>query len=527
MAKSSTSSKKPNSKKPVSKKPMKKFSIDLAQDKKTKADTAIVFVADDKKLSASASLLDQVLGGLITHQLKSHQGFKAKAGHSLTIALPAKAPYLRVILIGLGAIEKISRTDLEMIGGSMVQNAKNQASHQAIVLNFEDMEWPESIKNPLQILALGARLASYEFGHYKTKKLDTDAGSLTLSFLCQKTKASIAQLKDAEDLAQSIFLTRDVVNEPPNKLYPESFAERIKKTLTPLGVKVQIFDDKQLKKMKAHLILAVGQASENLPRLVVMSWAGQAKKAGKKQKPIALVGKGITFDTGGLNLKPFAGMLDMKCDMAGAGAVFGAMHMIAKRKCKNPVVAVVALAENSVSDEATRPSDIIESLSGKTVEILNTDAEGRLVLADALTYVQKEFDPAVIVDVATLTGAIQVALGLEMAGVFANQDKVWTALDQSSSATGDRVWRMPLGEHYRREMDSPFADIKNISSSGFAGSSIGAVFLEEFIDAKRPWAHIDIAGVATSKSSKSTQPVPFATGWGVRLLNDFVDQFEA
>lgn len=314
------------------------------------------------------------------------------------------------------------------------------------------------------------------------------------------------------------------MNAPPNKLYPESFAKIIKSTLTPLGVKVQILDDEALIKMGMGCLIAVGQASEHLPRLVMMSWAGVKGTKKKSDKPIAFVGKGITFDSGGLNVKPYEGMMDMKMDMGGAATVTGLMAMLAKRKCKTPVIGIVALAENSISDEATRPSDIVTSYSGKTVEILNTDAEGRLVLADALTYVQEKYDPKLIVDLATLTGAIMVALGLNHAGAFVNDDTLWTQLQNASKNTGEKLWRMPLDDSFRREMDSTFADIKNIGNGRYGGSCTAAAFLGEFIDKDRVWAHIDIAGVAMSKTTP-TCPVPFSSGFGVKLLNAFVEEF--
>ena len=327
--------------------------------------------------------------------------------------------------------------------------------------------------------------------------------------------------EEQELIAKSVFMARDLVNEPPNKLYPETFAAYIKKHIAPLGVKVEIFDKAKIEKMGMGLLYAVGQASDHEPRFVVMSWPGTAKKP-KKQKPIALVGKGMTYDSGGLSLKPADAMVTMKMDMAGAAAVTGAMHMLASRKCAAAVVGIVPIAENAISDEAYRPDDIITSYSGKTVEVLNTDAEGRLILADALTYVQQKFDPEIVIDLATLTGAILVALGMDYCGVFANDDDLWAKIDKSAKATGEKVWRMPMDENFRREMDSQFADIKNVGSGRFGGSSLGAAFLSEFIDKDRKWAHLDIAGVATIKSARPTNPKPFASGYGVRLLNDLI-----
>lgn len=488
-----------------------------------KVDTSVVFVYEDKKLSKIAAAADKTFGGLIAHHLETHTKFKAEAGQTLTLALPAKSDTLRVIIVGLGKKEKLTSDGLETIGGKMLGALVAQGAVKVGILNADDLD-----AAAVSSIILGLQLGSYRFDEFKTVKKDKDAPQLkTITIVTSEDKQLAKDSKIVDALAQSISLTRDLVNTPPNVLYPESFASKIKSTLTPLGITVQVFDDKQLTKMKMGCLLAVGQASEHLPRLVVMSWPGTSTAKGTKKKtdkPLAFVGKGITFDSGGLNVKPFEGMLDMKMDMGGAATVVGLMSMLAKRKCKVPVVAVVALAENSISDEATRPSDIVTSYSGKTVEILNTDAEGRLVLADALTYVQEKYDPKIIIDLATLTGAIMVALGLNHCGAFVNDSDLWTQLETASGQTGEKLWRMPLDDSFRREMDSPFADIKNIGNGRMGGSCTAAAFLGEFIDKDRKWAHLDIAGVAMSKSTP-TCPVPFASGFGVKLLNQFVEKF--
>ena len=498
--------------------------IDFVKSPAKISDTAVIGLFSDRKLTDTAKTVDTMLGGIIKHQLKETTPFKASAGSTMNIALPPKAPYTRVILLGLGDAEKLTPALAETAGGRLFATLKSLGAENAVVLNLEELDTEVSLELSV---ALGARLGTYEFEHYKTigkdkKKKEPDASLKTLSFISTDAKILAGYFDEEEDLASSIFLTRNLVNEPPNKLYPESFAQVIQKTLTPLGVKVEVFNKDKLAKMGMGCMIAVGQASENPPALVVMSWPGKKGKGKTKEQPIALVGKGITFDTGGLCLKPYEGMVDMKMDMAGAAAVVGAMHAVAKRKCPTPVVAVVALAENSVSDEAVRPSDIITSYSGKTVEVLNTDAEGRLVLADALTYVQQKHDPRLIVDLATLTGAILVALGTEYAGAFVNDDHLWDALSQASTDPGEKIWRMPRDEAFRREMDSPFADIKNVGAGRYGGSSTAAAFLSEFIDEGRPWCHLDIAGTASQKGTKPTSPKTFATGYGVRLLNEFI-----
>ncbi|HAJ90268.1 MAG TPA: leucyl aminopeptidase [Rhodospirillaceae bacterium] len=494
-----------------------------------KADTSVIFVYDDKKLSKIAAAADKLFGGLIAHHLDNHTKFAADAGQTLSLALPPKSDTLRVIIVGLGKRDKLTSDLLETIGGKMLGALSAQGAVKAAILNADDVD-----AAALSSILLGVQLASYRFDDFKTVKKEKETAQLkTITIVTSQDKQQAKDSKMVDALAQSISLTRDLVNTPPNVLYPESFAAKIKSVLTPLGVSVQILDEKQLAKLKMGCLIAVGQASEHAPRLVVMSWPGAEKSAAAKgtkaaskkaEKPLAFVGKGITFDSGGLNVKPFEGMLDMKMDMGGAATVVGLMSMIAKRKCKVPVVAVVALAENSISDEATRPSDIVTSYSGKTVEILNTDAEGRLVLADALTYVQEKYDPKLIVDLATLTGAIMVALGLNHCGAFVNDNDLWAQLESASGSTGEKLWRMPLDDGFRRELDSPFADIKNIGNGRMGGSCTAAAFLGEFIDKDRKWAHLDIAGVAMSKSTP-TCPVPFASGFGVKLLNRFVEKF--
>ena len=494
--------------------------IEFVKSIKGKADTAIIGVFSDKKLTDSAALTDSVLGGILAHQLTSHKTFKGTDGQTLTIALPPRSSYLRVLIVGLGDRDKLDVTKTETLGGRLLSALNAQGSERAVFLNAEELDAPNF--NLLHHLLLGFRLGSYEFENYKLKPEKPETKLKALSILSDSGKAHEKEFAEFEALAQSVFITRDLVNEPPNVLYPEVFANFIKKTLVPLGVKVEIFDKAKIEKLGMGLLYAVGQASINEPRFVVMTWPGTSKK--KNKKPVALVGKGMTYDSGGLSLKPGASMATMKMDMAGAGAVVGAMHMLAKRKSSAYVVGITPIAENSVSDNAYRPDDIIKSYSGKTVEVLNTDAEGRLILADALTYVQEKFDPEIIIDLATLTGAILVALGTEYCGVFSNSDDLWSKIDASSKATGEKVWRMPVDEQFRRELDSPFADIKNIGNSGYGGSSLAASFLNEFIDKGRTWAHLDIAGVASIKSPRPTNPKPFATGYGVRLLNEFIKE---
>lgn len=468
----------------------------------------------------------------VEHHLTQNPKFKGEHGQFLTLTMPIGSRFSRVVLLGTSTDKTVS--ELENLGGTLFSHLQKLNAQSVVIMNDSVEFHPSSFSSisPVISVLYGLLLGCYSFDGYKTVEKSKKTLSVqSLTILSAAAKMLEQPFSDMKNLAQSVFLVRDLVNSPPNKLYPASFADIIRNTLEPLGVKVKIFTKPDLEKMKMGCLLAVGQASEFEPRLVVMSWPGgqsKGKKAsvgqskGKSEKPLALVGKGITFDSGGLNVKPFEGMMDMKMDMAGAACVVGTMRALALRGCSVPVVGVVALAENSISDEATRPSDIVTSYSGKTVEILNTDAEGRLVLADALTYVQNTYDPKIVIDLATLTGAIMVALGLNYCGAFVNQDDLWSKIESAGAASGEKVWRMPLDPSFRKEMDSQFADIKNIGSNGrMGGSCTGAAFLGEFIDAGRAWAHLDIAGVAMSKTTP-TCPVPFGSGYGVKLLNELI-----
>jgi leucyl aminopeptidase len=339
-----------------------------------------------------------------------------------------------------------------------------------------------------------------------------------LTFATDHPNAARTSFGRARAVAEAVFFTRDLVSEPPNILYPESFAERVKERLGALGVTVELMGEAKLAKLGMGALLGVGQGSERETHVVVMSYSGAPKA--KNKRPVAFVGKGVTFDTGGISLKPGPGMEDMKWDMAGAGTVAGLIAALAGRKAKVNAVGVIALVENMPDGKAQRPGDIVRSMSGQTIEVLNTDAEGRLALADALWYTITRFEPQAVVDLATLTGAVIIALGSEFAGMFANDDALAEQLTAAGLETGEKLWRLPLAESYDKLIDSDAADMKNISSDRGAGSAIGATFLKRFVkDAK--WAHLDIAGVAWSKKDKPTVPKG-ATAFGVRLLDRFV-----
>ncbi|MBI4031674.1 MAG: leucyl aminopeptidase [Proteobacteria bacterium] len=495
-----------------------------------RSDAVIVPVYRENKLPPAAQKLDKSCGGLISHHLKKQSKFKGDRGQILTIAAPRSVPCAHIILAGLGEALKLDLPACEAAGGKAFL-ALAAAGAQTATFLTDDMAEAKKVKAAAAAahMAFGAKLRSYRFDRYKTAKSKDGSKPLSKIIVCPGSIATDKAYKKLDKVAGGIFLARDLVNEPPNMLYPDSFAKRIQRELTPLGVEVEIFDEKKMKKLGFGAHLAVGQGSAFKPRVVVMRWHGGVGKKGKAMKsPLAFVGKGLTFDTGGVNLKPTGGVEDMKYDMGGAASVVGLMKVLAARKCKTPVVGIVGLAENALDGSSYRPSDILRSLSGKTIEVLNTDAEGRLVLADALTYVQRNYKPRFVIDLATLTGAIVVALGAEYCGLFSNSDKLWEQMDRAGAASGEPLWRMPLNESFSRELDSHIADVKSIGNLGRnAGSSIAACFLERFIEDKTPWAHMDIAGVAFAKSEKPFCPKGSGTGFGIRLLDRLIaDHYE-
>lgn len=484
------------------------------------ADTLVAFIYADNRLSHAAQDLEEEGNGTLTKALSGLGSFKGKQGQTLIVSAPASVPYSRILLVGAGDPQALEPHEAEVLGGKIVAALANTGARKVTV--HSDLSPALSAH-----VAFGMKLRAYRFDKYKSKKDGDDqpARIEAVEFLLDLPSEAEKAALPLQAAADGVLMARDLVNEPPNELYPESFAERIRDELRPLGVDVDILDEKKMQRLGFAAHLAVGMGSARPPRVVVMRWNG-AKK-GSDARPVALVGKGVTFDTGGISIKPAANMDEMKMDMGGAAAVVGAMRAIAARKADANVVGIVGLAENMPSDRSYRPGDIIQSHAGKTIEVLNTDAEGRLVLCDALSYVQKTYDPAVIVDLATLTGAMMVALGYEYAGAFANQDALWTQLNEAGKATGEKLWRMPLDEAYRKEMESTVADLRNLGSLGrFGGGCSAAGFLEHFIDKDRAWAHLDIAGTAWIAADRPLIP-KHATGFGVRVLDRLIaDNYE-
>lgn len=514
----------------------KPVSVSFTKTAPAKADTAIVFATSKSTLLPSAKDLDKKSGGLISAALGIRENFKGRHGDLVSVILPKGAGYKQVVVVGLGDADRLDELTLENAGGKVYGALKTvSSSHAAILFDHEKNFKEGDAARALAAFASGLRLRDYSFDKYKQPKKSGDGkkkdenGLKEISIVHTGAAAANKASAHYEAIAGGVSFARDLVNEVPNVLYPESYAAILQKELKPLGVQVEIIDEKKMQKLGFGAHLAVGMGSARPPRVVVMRWNGLSgngtdsgkgtpKKTKKGAGPLAFVGKGVTFDTGGISIKPAAGMEEMKMDMGGSAAVAGLIRALAVSKAKVDVVGVVGLAENMPSDRAYRPGDIITSLSGKTIEVLNTDAEGRLVLADALTYVQQTYKPSVIIDLATLTGAIMVALGLEYAGTFVNDDALWKKLENASQRTGEKLWRMPLDEAFRDEMKGGVSDLKNLGNLGrYGGACSAAGFLEMFVENSTPWAHIDIAGTAWAKAEKATVPRG-ASGFGVRLL---------
>jgi leucyl aminopeptidase len=499
----------------------------------------VLLVPEDGAPAGLHLALDKASGGAVGRSLAA-AGFKGKRGQSCVLWSPAKPDGgaigpAKVVAIGLGKLAEVTATSAEAAGGAALPQI---AAEREAVLAAEALS-PELAAAAAQ----GLLLRSYRFDRYRTKETEEEKPKLErVAVATDAAPAAKAAWVPLRAVADGVFLTRDLVSEPANILSPAELAERCK-ALEKLGVEVEILGPKEMKKLGFGALLGVAMGSANEARMVVMQWRGASGSGGKGAsgaaeakparrgksaksaepaggKPIAFIGKGVTFDTGGISIKPAGGMEDMKWDMAGAGTVIGLMAALAGRKAKADVVGLVGLVENMPSDRAQRPGDVVTTASGQTVEVINTDAEGRLVLADVIHYAQERFDPALIVDLATLTGAIIIALGHEHAGLFCNDDSLAGQLVAAGKASGDAVWRMPLGDAYDKQLKSEIADMKNVGGRP-GGSITAACFIQRFVSAGRPWAHLDIAGVAWGTKDLPTAPKG-ATGFGVRLLDRLV-----
>lgn len=493
---------------------------------KAKSDTAILFTYGNKTLTAAGKELDKKSKGQIQAALSAADNYEGKNGQTVTVTLPKGSDFVRALVIGTGEAKSLDRLAIETLGANTLPALKSTAAKHVSIFTDDVKGQALTAEEVASAFATGIKLRSYSFTEYKKPSEKSLLKNIDIVTAKSATAKKLFSYQDA--VANGVFLARDVMNEPANKLYPDSYAKRIQKELKPLGVDVEIIGEPQMKKLKFLSHLEVGKGSERKSCVVVMRWHGAPVSKAKKtfsKKPIAFVGKGITFDTGGISIKPSAGMDAMKMDMGGSAAVVGLMKALAGRKSKAQVVAIVALAENMPSSRAYRPGDIIDSMSGKTIEVWNTDAEGRLVLNDSLTYVQKTYKPKFVIDLATLTGAMMVALGHEYCGTFVNNDDLWNKLQNSSQKSGEKLWRMPLDSAYRKAMEGKFSDLNNVGNMGrFGGACTAAGFLEHFIEDGTPWAHMDIAGKMEQKADKGTTTAG-GVGFGVRVLDQLVADY--
>ncbi|HEY1943106.1 MAG TPA: leucyl aminopeptidase [Roseiarcus sp.] len=481
-----------------------------------KGGTYVVFVGADLKTGPGVA---ERLGDAVAHleAAAKTSGFTGKPLTIMDILQPSGLEAARLLVIGVAAAQDGKPVDFATLGGYVFGKL---GAAKAVEVAFEAPvgDWDA---NAAADFALGLRLRAYRFDKYKTVKRngeDAEGAVPKVTVGVANPAAARAAAVSRTAVAEGVELARNLVNEPPNVLFPEAFAERAA-SLAELGVDVEILDEKAMAKLGMSALLGVGQGSKRESRFVVMRWRG-AK--GRRAKPLAFVGKGVCFDSGGVSIKPGAGMEDMKGDMAGAACVVGLMHALASRKAKVDAVGVIGLVENMPDGGAIRPGDILKSMSGRTIEIINTDAEGRLVLADALWYVQDKVKPQFMIDLATLTGAVVVALGQENAGLFSNDDELAARLAVAGAATGEGVWRMPLGPAYDKLIDSRFADMKN-TGGRHGGSITAAQFLKRFVN-DTPWAHLDIAGTAMGSPANEINQ-SWGSGWGVRLLDRLVAEY--
>ncbi len=488
---------------------------------------ALVLLLGEGETGGMREALDHATDGALDRALAGAQ-FTGAKGKTCLILAPGGG-YSRILVVGLGPAEGRTLTVYEEAGGHAVASLGGRETSATILA--------ASTLTPAQAagVGLGAVLRAYRFDSYRTREKPEDRPALAKLTLAvtDEVPAARAAWATQKAVAEGIFVTRNLVSEPPNVLYPAEMAERCR-ALTSLGLKVEVMGQKELEKLGFGALLGVAQGSAREPQMVVLQWhgasgagGGKGGKSGGKSRPkaagpVAFVGKGVTFDTGGISIKPAAGMEDMKWDMAGAGTVVGLMAALAGRKAPVDAVGLIGLVENMPSGTAMRPGDVVKSASGQTIEVLNTDAEGRLVLADVIHYAQERFKPRFIVDLATLTGAIIISLGHEHAGLFSNDDTLSERLLAAGEGVGEAVWRMPLGEAYDKQLKSEIADMKNIGGRP-GGSITAAQFIKRFVQDGIAWAHLDIAG--TAWSTKDTAMVPKgATAFGVRLLNRLVEE---
>lgn len=486
--------------------------------------TVIVMAGKDSALAPTAARLDGLSSGAIARACKIAR-FKGKKKTALSLIAPAGLDSIdRLVLAGIGGMDADPSQQWVDLGGAI--RGKLDPDVETASLWLESADGASLSGQHAARVGLGLLLRGYEFKKYKTKKKrkndnsdeenDRDPSLSRITIHCDEPEAAEAAFAPMRAIREGVYLARDLVNEPPNALGPVEFAERVS-AFAEFGVEVDVLDEDRMRELGMGALLAVGQGSERPSRLVSLRWRGPGASEGA---PNVFIGKGVCFDTGGVSIKPAQGMEDMKGDMGGAACIAGLILALAKQNAPVDVVGVLGLTENMISGSAQRPSDIVTSMSGQTIEVLNTDAEGRMVLADAMWYAQETWHPQRMVTLATLTGAIIVALGHEFAGLYANDDALCNALVEAGSETEEKVWRMPLGERYDKLIDSKVADMKNIGGR-WAGSITAAQFLQRFVQDGVAWAHIDIAGTAFSSPSTDINR-SWGAGFGVRLLERMV-----
>lgn len=460
---------------------------------------------DGYEFRPPAEAYDELSNGALTRAAEATD-FKGNFGQMVELIAPAGAAANRVLLVGLGEMNKLNPLKAEQIGGKVIVKLMHSGEKNVTVI----------VGKMAESAAFGMRLRSYKFDKYFTTEKNIKKPSVEqVTFQTHGADEAAAKFETMEKVADGVYWARDLVTEPGNVIYPESYAAQIKE-LSELGIDVEILNEDTMEELGMESLLGVGQGSASESLMVIMRWNGSDNA---DEAPVAFVGKGVTFDTGGISLKPGAGMGDMKFDMGGSAAVVGAMKALAGRKAKANVIGVVGLVENMPSSTAQRPGDVVGSMSGQTIEVLNTDAEGRLVLADCLWYTQDRYKPKFIVDLATLTGAMMVALGQEFAGMFSNSDELCEMLDKAGKDVDEPLWRMPLTDGFDKMINSDIADMKNIGGK-YGGSITAAQFLQRFVN-DTPWAHLDIAGTAW-RQKPSDVAEKGATGYGVRLLDRLV-----
>ena len=491
--------------------------ISFASPKLPRSGALALGVLEGGALGTTAGNVDEATGGALSRAIESSR-FTGKSNQTLVVNAPSGLAASRVVLVGLGKADGLDARAAQAVGGTVVATLEKSGDGAVAVAVDAVPDAPLDAARLAANIGYGAQLRGYRFDKYRTKEKADDKPSLKrLTVATAEHAQARAAFRPLGEVAEGVFLTRDLVSEPANVIFPTSLADRAE-ALTEHGVEVEILDEKRMAKLGMGALLGVAQGSVQPPRLVTMRWNGAPRA--KDKQPIAFVGKGVTFDTGGISIKSAGGMEDMKWDMGGAGVVIGLMRALAGRKARVNAVGMIGLVENMPSATAQRPGDVVTSMSGQTVEVINTDAEGRLVLCDVFWYCQEKYRPSAIVDLATLTGSIVMALGHEHAGLFANDDTLADRLVSVGGAVGEPLWRMPLGDAYDRQIDSDIADMKNVGARE-AGSITAAQFLQRFIKEGTPWAHLDIAGVTWSKKHAPTVPKG-GTGFGVRLLDRLV-----